>query len=78
MATVEAEVQEGERRGIRGNTDILLGVNQNACKQEPQSSSLKHELMWVHSMFRFHILVTRHPKTAFTFQLYHVTAICQN
>lgn len=26
-ATVEAEVQEGEYRGIRGNMDTLLGVN---------------------------------------------------
>lgn len=27
MATVEAEIQEGECRGKRGNMDTLLGVN---------------------------------------------------
>lgn len=39
MATVEAEVLEGECRGIRGNMDTLLGVNQDAGKQGKQKAT---------------------------------------
>lgn len=39
---------------------------------------LKDELIWVHYMIRLHILVFRHPKPAFNFQLHHVIALCLN
>lgn len=36
--------------------------------------------MWthIHSIFRVHTPVTKHPEIGFTFHLCHVTAVCQN